>query len=140
MTQRQGFFHDTEENILSGEGNNIFESNEPVRKDLVVRHVLEYPSLTTQWLPEIIISDGDGYSLHSLILGTRTKEQNYLMIASVKLPSENLQWYSPHYDNQSVGIKIKIERKINHEGEVVKLASCHRILPSLQQRQITAKY
>ncbi|KAK3598966.1 hypothetical protein CHS0354_024638 [Potamilus streckersoni] len=120
MTQRQGFFHDAEENILSGEGNNIFESNEPVRKDLVVRHVLEYPSLTTQWLPEIIISDGDGYSLHSLILGTRTKEQNYLMIASVKLPSENLQWYSPRYDNQSVGSEIKIERKINHEGEVVK--------------------
>jgi histone-binding protein RBBP4 len=122
MTQREGCFHDAEENILSGEGNNIFESNEPFRKDLVVRYALEWPSLTTQWLPEIIIPDEDGYSLHNLILGTRTSsnKQNYLMIASVKLPSENLQLYSPHGDNLPVGSEIKIERKINHEGEVIK--------------------
>jgi len=120
MTDRVGCCHDPAEMILSGEENKIFELNE--RNDLLERHALEWPSLTTQWLPDITIPDGEDYSFHRLILGTRTSsnEQNYLMIASVQLPNENPQVSAPHYDNQSVSCEMKIEMKINHEGEVNK--------------------
>ena len=67
------------------------------------------------------------YSVHRLILGTHTSdEQNHLLIGSVQLPNEDAQFDSSHYDNEkgefggfgSVSGKIEIEIKINHEGEV----------------------
>ncbi|KAL3869514.1 hypothetical protein ACJMK2_042185 [Sinanodonta woodiana] len=120
MANREGCCHDAEKMILSAEENNIFDLNE--RNDLVEKHALEWPSLTTQWLPDITIPDGEDYSVHRLILGTRTSsdEQNYLMIASVQLPNENPQLNAPDYDNPSVSSQMKIEMKINHEGEVNK--------------------
>lgn len=90
-------------------------------------HALEWPSLTAQWLPDVTKQEGKDYSVHRLILGTHTSdEQNHLLIASVQLPSEDAQFDGSHYDNEkgefggfgSVCGKIEIEIKINHEGEV----------------------
>jgi len=52
--------------------------------DLAITHALEWPSLTTQWLPRSFCSD----DTHKFILGTHTSngEQNYLMVASVHIP------------------------------------------------------
>ena len=82
-------------------------------------------SLTAQWLPDVTRAEGKDYSVHRLILGTHTSdEQNHLLIASVQLPNEDAQFDASHYDNEkgefggfgSVSGKIEIEIKINHEG------------------------
>lgn len=90
-------------------------------------HALEWPSLTAQWLPEVTKPEGKDYTIHRLILGTHTSdEQNHLVIASVQLPNDEAQFDSSYYDTEkaefggfgSVSGKIDIEIRINHEGEV----------------------
>jgi len=52
----------------------------------VMTHALEWPSLTAQWLPDVTRPEGKDYSIHRLILGTHTSdEQNHLLIASVQV-------------------------------------------------------
>ncbi|VDN16708.1 unnamed protein product, partial [Dibothriocephalus latus] len=89
-------------------------------------HALEWPSLTAQWLPDVTRPEGKDYSVHRLILGTHTSdEQNHLLIASVHLPNDNTQFDPNNYDADrgefggfgAVTGKIEINIKINHEGE-----------------------
>lgn len=48
--------------------------------------------------------EGKDYSIHRLILGTHTSdEQNHLLIASVQLPNEDAQFDASHYDNEKGG-------------------------------------
>ena len=66
--------------------------------------------------------------MHRLLLGTHTTdgEQNYLMIAEVKLPNEDTEVDVRKYDDErgeaggfgGVNSKIEIVQKINHDGEV----------------------
>ncbi|KAL3869277.1 hypothetical protein ACJMK2_041980 [Sinanodonta woodiana] len=120
MANREGCYNDTDKMSFSANVNKILEVKE--RNNLLETYALKWPSLTTQWLPDITIPDGEDYSVHRLILGTHTSsdEQNYLMIASVQLPNKNPQVSAPHYDNQSVSSEMKIEMKIIHEGVVNK--------------------
>jgi len=120
-------FDDAVEERVINEEYKIWKKNTPFLYDLVMTHALEWPSLTAQWLPDVTKQDGKDYSVHRLILGTHTSdEQNHLLIASVQLPSEDAQFDGSHYDNEkgefggfgSVCGKIEIEIKINHEGEV----------------------
>ncbi|GBN38533.1 Histone-binding protein RBBP4 [Araneus ventricosus] len=115
-----------EERVINEEYK-IWKKNTPFLYDLVMTHALEWPSLTAQWLPDVTKPEGKDYSIHRLILGTHTSdEQNHLLIASVQLPSEDAQFDASHYDSEkgefggfgSVSGKIEIEIKINHEGEV----------------------
>lgn len=56
--------------------------------------------------------EGKEYSIHRLILGTHTSdEQNHLLIASVQLPNEDAQFDSSHYDGEKQGMKILILNK-----------------------------
>lgn len=86
-------------------------------------HALEWPSLTAQWLPDVTRykqsknylfiqmtlknfsrPEGKDYSVHRLILGTHTSdEQNHLLIASVQLPNEDAQFDASHYDSEKGG-------------------------------------
>uniref|UniRef100_A0A2K6M7F6 Histone-binding protein RBBP4-like N-terminal domain-containing protein n=1 Tax=Rhinopithecus bieti TaxID=61621 RepID=A0A2K6M7F6_RHIBE len=94
----------------------IWKKNTPFLYDLVMTHALEWPSLTTQWLPNVTRPEGKDFSIHLLVLGTHTSdEQNRLVIASVQLPDDDAQFDASHYD---ISGKIEIEIKINHEGEV----------------------
>lgn len=71
-------------------------------------HALEWPSLTAQWLPDITRPEGKDYSIHRLILGTHTSdEQNHLLIASVQLPNEDAQFDASHYDTEKGGKLIR---------------------------------
>ncbi|CAB1350467.1 unnamed protein product, partial [Coregonus sp. 'balchen'] len=80
-------------------------------------HALEWPSLTAQWLPDVSRPEGKDFSVHRLVLGTHTSdEQNHLVIASVQLPNDDAQFNFGGFG--SVSGKIEIEIKINHEGEV----------------------
>lgn len=78
------FDEETEEKVLNEEYK-IWKKNTPFLYDLVMTHALEWPSLTTQWLPEVIKPSGKDISIHKMLLGTHTSnsEQNYLMIAEV---------------------------------------------------------
>lgn len=50
---------------------------------------LEWPTLTTQWLPDVQEVPGKAFRTHKLVLGTHTSEQtvDYLQIAHVNLPN-----------------------------------------------------
>ncbi|CAH1400768.1 unnamed protein product [Nezara viridula] len=127
MGDKEETFDDAVEERVINEEYKIWKKNTPFLYDLVMTHALEWPSLTAQWLPDVTRPEGKDYSIHRLILGTHTSdEQNHLLIASVQLPNEDAQFDASHYDNEkgefggfgSVSGKIEIEIKINHEGEV----------------------
>jgi histone-binding protein RBBP4 len=105
----------------------IWKKNTPFLYDLVVTHALLWPSLTVQWLPSK--QEFPGYSLQKLILGTHTApgDRNHLMIADVKIPTDETAFDARKYDDQRgevggfgavAGCKIEIKQRINHEGEV----------------------
>lgn len=106
----------------------IWKKNTPFLYDLIVTHALEWPSLTCQWLPDKRALAGKDYSVHRLVLGTHTTdgEQNYLMVAEVKLPNEDTEVDVRKYDDErgeaggfgGVNSKIEVTQKINHDGEV----------------------
>eukprot|EP01112_Ceratiomyxa_fruticulosa_P011726 TRINITY_DN3206_c0_g1_i1.p1 TRINITY_DN3206_c0_g1~~TRINITY_DN3206_c0_g1_i1.p1 ORF type:complete len:427 (-),score=104.55 TRINITY_DN3206_c0_g1_i1:103-1383(-) len=117
-----------EEKIINEEYK-IWKKNSPFLYDLVITHALEWPSLTVQWLPEKANQPNGGreFSLHKLILGTHTsdQEQNFLMIAKVHLPNEDSPIDARKYDDQKGEVggfgaseKIEVAQKINHLGEV----------------------
>ena len=67
----------------------VWKKNTPVLYDLVIYHMLEWPSLTVQWLPTPPRIDPDtSLPVHTLILGTHTSDEapNFLMVADVYLP------------------------------------------------------
>eukprot|EP00112_Aurelia_sp_Birch-Aquarium-sp1_P001549 Seg1167.5 transcript_id=Seg1167.5/GoldUCD/mRNA.D3Y31 product="putative histone-binding protein Caf1" protein_id=Seg1167.5/GoldUCD/D3Y31 len=124
--EAEPFDEAVEERIINEEYK-IWKKNTPFLYDLVMTHALEWPSLTVQWLPDVTKPEGKDYTVHRVILGTHTSdEQNHLVIASVQLPKDETQFDASHYDHDkqefggfgSVGGKIEIDIKINHEGEV----------------------
>lgn len=106
----------------------IWKKNTPFLYDLVMTHALEWPSLTVDWLPDIERFEDKEYSVQRLVLGTHTSEgeQNYLQIATVRLPLENTKVDNRKYDEEkgelggygSFESKIQIVQRINHEGEI----------------------
>lgn len=62
-----------------------WKKNSPLLYDTLVTHILDWPTLTTQFLP-INQSDPDGFfDTYKLVLGTQTDGvvSNYLIIAKV---------------------------------------------------------
>ncbi|CAH0492844.1 unnamed protein product [Peronospora farinosa] len=113
---------------LISEEYKIWKKNTPFLYDLVMTHALEWPSLSVQWLPHSHTSAGDDFSVHKLLLGTHTSgaEQNYLMVAEVRLPLEDTEIDARKYDEESqelggfggVSGKVDIKIRVNHDGEV----------------------
>ena len=92
---------------------------------------LEWPTLTTQWLPDVKEVPGKGQRTHRLLLGTHTSGQqiDYLQIAHFDLPNPpaaTLADYNPTteelggYGASKEPIKFSIVQKIVHPGEVNK--------------------
>merc|ERR1719193_1822124 len=63
-----------EERVINEEYK-IWKKNTPFLYDLVMTHALEWPSLTVQWLPDVTKPEGKDYSVHRLILGTHTSDE-----------------------------------------------------------------
>ena len=112
----------------------IWKKNAPFLYDVVLTHLLEWPSLTCQWLPDKrAVADGD-YNEHKLILGTLTSDSapNSLCIATVRLPSEDTEIDARKYDEArgelggygGAGAKIEVSVRITHEGEVNRARHC----------------
>ena len=93
-----------EERIINEEYR-IWKKNTPFLYDLVLTSALEWPTLTTQWLPDVEKPEGKNYSIHRMILGTHTSdnEPNYLMIATVRLPNEDVELDVRKYDEERGG-------------------------------------
>ena len=65
----------------------------PLTNSLVVTHALDWPTLTVEWFPDIETPAGKDYTIQRILIGTHTAEgeQNYLQIAQVQLPNEQIQ-------------------------------------------------
>lgn len=74
-----------------------------------------------------------GFSIQRLLLGTHTApgDKNHLMIAEVKIPTDEAAFDARKYDDQRgevggfgavAGCKIEIKQRINHDGEVHRYA------------------
>ncbi|KAI8989370.1 WD40-repeat-containing domain protein [Pilobolus umbonatus] len=100
----------------------MWKKNSPFLYDLVITHALEWPSLTCQWFPDIVDSPDNHYKIQRLLLGTHTNEDepNYVQIASVKLPKEQLaeDMDIDEKSGKKTDTFINITQKILHEGEV----------------------
>jgi WD40 repeat protein len=117
----------SEETIINEEYK-IWKKNTSFLYDLVMTHALEWPSLTVQWLPGKTIKQQQECSVQKLILGTHTSnsEQNYLMIADVKLPIPSSEVDVRQYSSSGetgglgsqIGAKVEIVQRIAHDGEV----------------------
>ncbi|KAJ7544739.1 hypothetical protein O6H91_09G091100 [Diphasiastrum complanatum] len=128
MAKEDDEFRDEMEERLINEEYKIWKKNTPFLYDLVITHALEWPSLTIQWLPERQEPPGKDYSVQKLILGTHTSdnEPNYLMLAEVQLPLEDVETDARQYDDEQGEIggfgcangKVQVIQQINHEGEV----------------------
>jgi histone-binding protein RBBP4 len=110
----------------------VWKKNSPYLYDIVLTTALEWPSLTTQWLPDVKeAGEGKDVREHSLLLGTHTSEgeQNYVMVAAVKLPKPDSEIDARAYVDEkeecggfgNVKDKVEIRMKIKHEGEVHRL-------------------
>eukprot|EP00028_Trichosphaerium_sp_Am-I-7-wt_P012531 CAMPEP_0168539314 /NCGR_PEP_ID=MMETSP0405-20121227/21752_1 /TAXON_ID=498012 /ORGANISM="Trichosphaerium sp, Strain Am-I-7 wt" /LENGTH=415 /DNA_ID=CAMNT_0008568849 /DNA_START=186 /DNA_END=1433 /DNA_ORIENTATION=- len=106
----------------------VWKKNTPFLYDLVLTHALEWPTLTVEWFPDKTLDGNGSFSKQRLLIGTHTaeNEQNYIMIAEVRLPQEESEVPMKQYDDSNGEIggfgvaagKIHILQKINHNGEV----------------------
>jgi histone-binding protein RBBP4 len=120
----------------------MWKKNTPFLYDLVMTDILEWPSLTVQWLPDKVSIPDKDYTIQRLLLGTHTSEgeQNYLQIGEVRLPVDTAAVDKDKDAGSDEGIinksrlsaksakdasgygaaagKIEITQQMVHEGEV----------------------
>ncbi|KAF7116315.1 hypothetical protein CNMCM5793_004481 [Aspergillus hiratsukae] len=124
----------TEEKIINEEYK-TWKKNAPFLYDMILSTALEWPTLTTQWLPDKQEVPDKPYSTHRLLIGTHTSSdaQNYLQIAHVQLPNPSapnpedydeergeIGGYGGSSKKAPMEIKFNIVQKIDHKGEVNK--------------------
>ncbi|KAI5303734.1 Histone acetyltransferase type B subunit 2 [Ascosphaera pollenicola] len=124
---------ETQEKIINEEYK-TWKKNAPFLYDMILSTALEWPTLTTQWLPDKQEVPGKPYSTHRLLLGTHTSNgaQNYLQIAQVQLPNPRIPAVEDYDEERGeiggyggskkapMEIKFNIVQKIDHKGEVNK--------------------
>jgi histone-binding protein RBBP4 len=106
---------------------------------VVLTHALDWPSLTCQWLPVTQPVHGGDYVEHKLLLGTHVdpeaagrEDRNYLMIATIRLPSPDAELKVTGFDEERGELggyggslaKVEISMKINHPTEVNRARYC----------------
>ncbi|WPG98290.1 nucleosome remodeling complex, CAF-I subunit, protein [Acrodontium crateriforme] len=122
---------DQVQNKLINEEYKIWKKNSVFLYDIMFSRALEWPTLTTQWLPDVRDVPGKPSRTHRLLIGTHTSEhaQDYLQIAHINLPNPpaaTLADYNPTsgelggYGASREQINFSIVQKITHPGEVNK--------------------
>lgn len=121
--------HEHSESELLNEESKVWKKNAPYLYDCCITHVLEWPSLTVQWLPSTDPSNDSKFIRSKMVIGTQTsgEEPNYLMIAQVRLPNEAANVEADDFkltekqEGQSTNNNsLNIETRILHDGEVNK--------------------
>ncbi|KAF2260611.1 WD40 repeat-like protein [Lojkania enalia] len=116
---------------LINEEYKIWKKNSVFLYDIMYGRALEWPTLTTQWLPDKKPVEGTNMSTHRVILGTHTSgaAQNYLQFANVDIPDFRVPDLSEldeqrgevgGHGNAKKPFSFNIIQKINHPGEVNK--------------------
>lgn len=119
------------ENKMINEEYKIWKKNAVFLYDVMYSRALDWPTLTSQWLPDVQAVPGKNHSTHRLLIGTHTsgEAQNYLQIAQINLPNKpaaNPADYDVEkeelggYGAAKEPITFNIIQKINHPGEVNK--------------------
>lgn len=125
-----------EEKIVNEEYK-TWKKNAPFLYDLMLSTALEWPTLSTQWLPDKQSVPDKDHETHRLLIGTHTSSeaQNYLQIAHVQLPKpvapdatdydeerEEIGGYGGGAAKKTAVMEVKfnIVQKIDHKGEVNK--------------------
>jgi len=153
------------EEYVINEEYKVWKKNTPFLYDLVITKALEWPSLSCQWLPDVQVPSGADYSIQQLLLGTHTseEEQNYLMVAEVRIPASGVAASAAIADAQraerdetgaggrggtgsgqhsvfgfgGVG-KVDVVQKINHDGEVNRARCCPQRPSLVATKTVTA--
>ncbi|KAL1302968.1 hypothetical protein AAFC00_003286 [Neodothiora populina] len=121
----------TTENKIINEEYKIWKKNAVFLYDIMYSRALEWPTLTTQWLPDVQQLPNKNFSSHRIIIGTHTSSeaQNYLQIAQINLPNRpaaNPNEYDAEreelggHGSAKEPISFQVIQKINHPGEVNK--------------------
>lgn len=98
---------------------------------MILSTALDWPTLTTQWFPDVKEPQDKNYRVHRLLIGTHTSPgaNNYLQIAEVEIPKSaepNPNDYDDErgeiggHGREPAAIKMNIIQKIDHPGEVNK--------------------
>jgi histone-binding protein RBBP4 len=115
----------------------VWKKNAPLLYDTLVLHLLEWPSLTVQFLNAVEEIPDSTFVSQKIVIGTNTaeNEQNYLMVAKCKLPGGKADGHNntgnavPARSNESIlkqGFScVEIETKIVHPGEINKARAAH---------------
>uniref|UniRef100_A0A1I7U479 WD_REPEATS_REGION domain-containing protein n=1 Tax=Caenorhabditis tropicalis TaxID=1561998 RepID=A0A1I7U479_9PELO len=107
----------------------VWKKNAPYLYDTVVTRMLDWPTLTVQWMPDVTKTENSDASIHRMLLGTHTSgdEQNYLMISKFVINTDAMEFDDSKWDHdrQEYGgygagsqAKLDTEIRINHSGEV----------------------
>lgn len=133
MPSAESLAEDAEERRIQ-EDYKIWKKNAPLLYDFVFTQALDWPSLTVQWLPGRVVSGDKQVATHKVILGTHTSddEPNYLMIANVRLPTEDAEIDARQYSEETGELggysgspaRFDIQVRITHEGEVNRARYC----------------
>lgn len=118
-------------NKIINEEYKIWKKNSVFLYDIMYSRALEWPTLTTQWLPDVKEVPGTTFRTHRMLLGTHTSGQktDYLQIAHINLPkppAATLADYNPTteelggFGSAKEQMKFSIVQKIVHPGEVNK--------------------
>lgn len=109
-----------------------WKKNAPLYYDLAVTHILEWPSLTVQYLPCHDESEDGQIQYQKLILGTQSPESggNFLCVAKTRLPTKKARESfrakefaisKPGDSFSKTAINcVELEAQILHPGEVLK--------------------
>lgn len=130
MDQQQDVNGEEEEKLINEEYK-TWKKNSPFLYDMILSTALEWPTLTTQWFPDVKEPEGKNHRVHRLLLGTHTATgtSNYLQIAEVEIPKSaepNANDYDEDrgeiggYGREAAAIRMNIVQKIDHPGEVNK--------------------
>lgn len=107
----------------------------PIAIDTFYSTALEWPTLTTQWFPDVKEPEDKNYRTHRLLLGTHTSEglPNHVQIAEVKIPKSatpnpadynedtgEIGGHAKSSNGDSSAVEFNIVQKIDHPGEINK--------------------
>lgn len=119
-----------EEKVINEEYK-TWKKNSPFLYDMILSTALEWPTLTTQWFPDVKEPEDKNYCVHRLLLGTHTAPgaQNYVEIAEVQIPKPvkpNAKDYDENrkevggYGHEVAAIKMNVVQRMEHPSEVNK--------------------
>ncbi|KXH65481.1 WD domain-containing protein [Colletotrichum salicis] len=124
-----------QEQRLINEEYKTWKKNSPFLYDMILSTALEWPTLTTQWFPDVKEPEDKNYRIHRLLLGTHTSEglPNHVQIAEVKIPKSvapnpeeyneetgEIGGHAKSSNGQSTAVEFNIVQKIDHPGEINK--------------------